>query len=78
MFKIEKSVRNFQVGKWSQGRMGSPFATSRKISGGWTMEEKPTVQEPKMLNKEICALLEEASFITGSRLGVKRRRLGNY
>ena len=79
MFKIERATINLRVGKWSQGRIGSPFATSRKLSRGSVGEaEAPAVaaEAPKALNREVCALLEEAAFITrGSQLGAKRRRL---
>jgi len=67
--------RNFQVGKWSQGRVGSPFATYRKIAPSSFTEVKP-LPEAKALTRDVCALLEEAAFITGGvKLGSKRRRV---
>ena len=81
MFKIDKSVLNFKVGKWSQGRVGLHFATFRKLSAGFSAEEKipaETEKPTRPLNKDVCALLEEAAFITGDRLGVKRRRLSKH
>ena len=79
MFKIDKATINLRVGKWSQGRIGSPFATSRKLSRGSAAapaEAPASAVAPKALNREVCALLEEAAFITrGSQLGAKRRRL---
>lgn len=88
MFKIDKSVLNLKVGKWSHGRVGSPFATFRKLTAATagtspgtspgSSESPEKAGRSRPLNRDVCALLEEAAFITGDRLGVKRRRVSKH
>lgn len=84
MFKIDKSVLNLKVGKWSHGRVGSPFATFRKLTAATAGTSPGSSESPEKagrsrpLNRDVCALLEEAAFITGDRLGVKRRRVSKH